>query len=936
MSTRTDHPNDGASQLSEERPLFDREDAAHRVRKLLDDLPVHGGLLRVTGAAGTGRTAVLRHAAAAAAHRGIRVLTTGKNPAERTLSYAALHTLLRPELGRAASLPMPERALLDAAFSAGPLTPAPSDLAGAITKLLALVPGPVLVCVDDLAQLDPASTDTLNALATIRSPRLGMILTDRTACGARAHAPGDSHTVALGRLPDPQEQALLSRTGRTSGYAEDRLVLAQARGNPLALTELALGSGPFGDEAGFGMLPATGRLAAAHEEDLRGLSDPARTVLLVAALSVSPLTHDVLRAATALLGGSGHAARSGLAEAGDRRLIAHVNTEGDGDGNRHPARLNFPEPLLRPALLYQATAARRMDTHAALAQCLTDPAHAAWHTARCTAKPDEEVARRLAERADGPRAGTGVLVVLSALENAARISPDPEHRAARLLRAAEIAYDHGLMDQALRHARQIDPSELGPYGRALLLSVHDLLPASRAVGRERIAELCGEARAVAPQDPALALKLLHAAARRCWWHQAGPAERGIVRQTLTDLRPGTTEASDLAVMALTDPLSVLPSTAPHPTPGLGAGDEAVLLGQIAHLATDLDRASSFYETAEALARADGRYGRLPQILVPRAMGQIWLSERWDTARGWAEEARTIAERTGQPDWAARATATLGAFHALQGRSEEALRCATRVEEASGQLGQNRQLQLASLVRALVSSGTGRYAEAYGRLRSLLAAPATPYAYEEFWGLAFLAEAAPPAGEIADARTIVDQARSLTEAGRAPLLQAILTYADAVLTPDREAGAGYRRVLGPGVERWPLLHAMALFAHGAWLRRHRQVTASRAPLEAAESLFRALGAGSRADQAAAELRATGRAAGTQPDEGSAVPSGTDFAELLSPQQLTIARLAARGLTNRDIGEQLRLSPRTVASHLYQIFPKLAVTSRAELAAKFGAG
>jgi DNA-binding CsgD family transcriptional regulator len=566
-----------------------------------------------------------------------------------------------------------------------------------------------------------------------------------------------------------------------------------------------------------------------------------------------------------------------------------------------------------------------MAAHAALGRSLTSAPHAAWHTARCTAGPDEKLAQQLEELAAGPhRPGNAVLVALAALEDAARLSPAPEHRADRLLRAAELACEHGLADQALRHARQIDPTQLGTFGRALLLWVHDLLPGAGAAGRERITELCEAARAVGAQDPGLARKLLHAAARRCWWQQAGPGEHSLVLRAFEELRAGPHDAGDLAVLALVDPLSVPRPAITHPAARAG-GDERRLLGQVAHLIADFDRAGPLWEEAEAAARADGRYGRLPHILVARAMGQIWLGTRWHTALALAEEGRTLAARTGQPDWVARATGTLGILAALRGDHDRALECAAEAEDASLRLGQNRQLDLAALARSLTASGTGRYAEAYTQLRSLFCEPAAHGSLERFWGLAFLAEAAAPAGEKADAQDVVGQITSLTERGRAPLLERILTYAEAVLAPDEEAEGRYRRALGPGAEAWPLLHAMTHFGYGTWLRRQRRVTESRAPLAAAESVFRDLGAASRAEQAASELRATGRVTGGLAED--------DFAGVLSPQQLTIARLAARGLTNRAIGEQLRLSPRTVASHLYQIFPKLDVSSRAQLAARF---
>ncbi|MGW5652663.1 AAA family ATPase [Streptomyces humi] len=965
-----------------------RDQEKQLITELLAELPRGGRVLRVRGAAGTGRSAVVRFAAAAAGRRGIKVLSTAWAPAERTLPYAALHGLLRPELARLDELPVPERAVLDAAFGGGPATPDPAGPATAALRLLARAPEPVLLCVDDLDRLDSASRDTLNALARLcGDTHVGMIVAERAAPGT-VSAPADPLTVTLDDLPVSEARILLHRTGRTVGYTEEQLVLAVAGGNPLALTELSLGAGPLGDTAGFGMLPATARLAEAHAEDLKGLSAAARGVLLVAALSVSPLTRDVLAASTLLLG-SADAARAGLAELTGRGLL--IGTKGamreaataeadravptgepygtpeaaggagsvGGAGGVGSAGVGvgvgvgvvvagewglcFPRQLLRSAVLRLESAARRMAAHAALGQCLASPPGAAWHAARCAAAPDEELARRLESLADGPRSGTGVLTALAALEDAARLSPDPARRADRLLRAVELACDHGLVEQALRHARGIDPAELGTFGRALLLWVHELLPGNSVVGRGRIAELSEAARAVAAQDAALARKLLYAAARRCWWQQAGPAERRAVRRAFEDLRSGPPDARDLAVMALTDPLAAPRPATPSPASTLSEGDEQALLGQIAHLATDLDRAAAHFGRAEAALRAGGRYGRLPYVLVPRAMGQIWLGTRWRTARALAEEGRTVADRTGQPDWVARAGVTLGILDALQGHHERALERAAEVEEASLRLGQNRQLSLAALARALTASGTGRYAEAYARLRSLFAEPSasmsapasTPYAYEEFWALAFLAEAAPAAGEAADARAVVAHIAALTEEGRAPLLERILAYADAVLAPDEEAEARYRRALEPGAEAWPLLHGMTEFGYGAWLRRRRRVTASRAPLATAESVFRALGARSRAEQAASELRATGQAAAEGPAGEAGRAGSDDVSQVLSPQQLAIARLAARGLTNRAIGERLRLSPRTVASHLYQIFPKLDVTSRAQLAARIGA-
>ncbi|WLW57299.1 AAA family ATPase [Streptomyces sp. YU58] len=913
--------------------LVGREQERKLVTGVLTALSRGGGrVLHLSGAPGSGKSAVLRFAAAEAVGHGIRVLSTEWAPGEEGLACATLHGLLRPALARAGELAEGERAVLHAAFTGGGAAPDPAELAAAALRLLVTLSEPVLLCVDDLDRLDTASRDTVLALAGLcGSTRVGpvvpvgLIVAERTGGGARSYPQGVA--VTLGPLPDMHARALVARAGRVTGYGEEQLVLAVARGNPLALTELSLGGDRLGDAAGFGMLPATPRLAEAYAYDWEALSASARDVLLTAALSTSPVTRDILRASTSLLGGDDGAARAGLAELVARGLVVESARAVEGGDD---SRVRFSEPLMRAAVLRLESAARRMAVHAVLGRSLGSPAHAAWHAAQCVAGPDEELARRLEPLAAGARSVTGVLVALAALEGAARLSADPRRRAVRLLRAAELACDHGLVDQALRHVSQVDPTELDAFGRALLLRVHDLLPGSSAAGRERIVELCEAARAVAAQDRALTQRLLISAARRCRWQQVGPGERELVWRTAEDLRDGPRDAWYLVVMALTDPLAVPRPPVPHPVPRPSEVEGRNLFSQVTTLTIDFERAAPLLEEVEGALRAAGRYGPLPLMLVPRTMCQIWLGTQWDTALALAEESRMIAERTAQPDWAARATGMLAVVAALRGEHDRALECAAEVEESSLRLGQDRQLSLAVLARALTASGTGRYAEACVRLRSLFADPTTPYAFEQFWGLAFLAEAALPAGEQADARTVLDHVTALTRAGCSPLLERIVAYADAVLAPDDEAEARHRRALRPGIEVWPLLHGMTRFGYGAWLRRRRRVTESREPLSTAESVFRALGAPSRAEQAASELRATGWAADGHPAEDD----GDDISRVLSPQQLTIARLAARGLSNRAIGEQLRLSPRTVASHLYQIFPKLGVSSRAQLAARFG--
>ncbi|MYT69076.1 MULTISPECIES: LuxR family transcriptional regulator [unclassified Streptomyces] len=922
-----------AHRQSDDSALIGRTRERDLVEAMLDALPDGGRVLRLTGEPGSGKTALVRFAARAAAQRGTPVLSVTWAPAERDLGHAALHGLLHPVLPHLGDLPGSERAALASAFGEAPGEPEPTVLARAALRLITRLPGPVLVCVDDLDRLDPASRDTLRAMTHLcHDTRAGILVTGRTADD---HLPADARTVALPPFPARHARDLVRRRGRARAHTEEELILAVAGGNALALTELSLSGTGLPEAAGFGMLPATPRLADAFADDLRGLSAEGDSVLLTAALSTSTLVREILDASARLLGDAEHA-RAGLDEVLARGLIAAEPAETGAPaepaekvapaapaetvapaGHSH---LRFTQPLLRIAALHRVPATRRMTAHAALGHSITDPTRAAWHAAQCATGTDEELARRVEALAAGPRPDTSLLVALAALETAARLSPDPERRAGRLLRAAELACHYGLGDQARQYARGIDPAELGDLGRAMLLWLHDLLPGNPPVGAERIGQLCAAARSVAAGHPALARKLLHAAAGRCWWEQAAAPEREMVVATLKELRTSPWQPRELAALALTDPLSISHTplrVAEPPTP-----DEQLILGQVAHLTGDLERAGQLLEAAERAARATGRHGRLPHILGARALGEIWRGTQWKTAHTMADEARTIATRLRLDNYGARATGALGLIEALQGHHDKALERAAAIEGASRHLGQGQHLNLATLTRVLTASGSGRYADAYTQLRSSFTQLTTPYSFQQFWGLAFFVEAALPAGEAEDARTVVKEIADRTSGGRAPLLRQILAYADAALAPDEEAEARYRAALDGDIDRWPLLHAMTRLSHGVWLRRRRRVVESRAPLTAAESLFRSLGATSRADLAASELRAAGRT-DSAPDQDSP-------AAALSPQQLTIARLAADGLTNRAIGEQLHLSARTVASHLYQIFPKLGVNSRAQLA------
>jgi DNA-binding CsgD family transcriptional regulator len=156
----------------------------------------------------------------------------------------------------------------------------------------------------------------------------------------------------------------------------------------------------------------------------------------------------------------------------------------------------------------------------------------------------------------------------------------------------------------------------------------------------------------------------------------------------------------------------------------------------------------------------------------------------------------------------------------------------------------------------------------------------------------------------------------------PTLRMNVLYADALLAPDELIEQRIRGALDRDVGSWPFERSRMQLMLGSRLRRRRQIQEARELLRAARDGFDSLGALPWAERARDELRAAG--------VPSRAPAPMVWSSL-SAQELQVARMAAEGLSNRQIGERLYLSHRTVGSHLYRIFPKLGITSRAQLTA-----
>jgi ATP/maltotriose-dependent transcriptional regulator MalT len=286
----------------------------------------------------------------------------------------------------------------------------------------------------------------------------------------------------------------------------------------------------------------------------------------------------------------------------------------------------------------------------------------------------------------------------------------------------------------------------------------------------------------------------------------------------------------------------------------------------------------------------------------------------------AAEAARIAEEIRALRYLVAARLAQAIASAEQGDDETSERLIAEAEALLVPLGANPMLSLPAYARGRLALAREQFGEAYEHLLRIFDPSAAAFhPFVRGWALADLADAAVRGdGDLDAIRGYLAEWEQVAAATRAPHLE--VQVAAAILATDAVAERHFRVAIASAQADWPFYAARAQLAYGAWLRRHRRMTQSRAPLREAAETFEALGLLRYAERARRELRASGETVRRR-DPGA-------WAQL-SPQELQIAQLAAEGLSNREIGEQLYLSHRTVESHLYRLFPKLGVTSRAQL-------
>ncbi|MEO3813051.1 AAA family ATPase [Sphaerisporangium sp. B11E5] len=904
--------------------LFGREPEISQLSGLLRGLRDGGSSLIVRGEPGIGKSALLTAAADAGRDTGLRVLSTAGTQAEFHLPYAGLHRLLHSARLDDGALPGPQRRALAAALGLID-APVPDLYLVALATLNLLVEAasrnPLLVLADDGQWLDPPTAGVLSFVARrLEAEPVALLVTlrDGVPCAlAEAGLP----ELALRPLPDAAAARLLDARAPGMDPRTRRRLLDEGAGNPLALVEL---TGEWRDQ-GAGLLsspwlPLTERLERAFGARLGDLPAATRALLLVTALDDGTALEEAITAAAVLT--AGPVTHDDLAPGIRAGLIG-----------QDTAQIRFRHPLMRSAI-YQATSLpQRRAGHAALAEALArqDGEHAAarriWHRASAAARPDEEIAAELDTMAARVAQRGAPTEAVTALEQAAKLTGDAERRADRLLRAADQAVELGGRDVVVRLLRQTELLPLTSRQQARLRWIRGTLDDGsdgRATGPQALAAL---AESVAAEGrPEEALRILWSAALQCFWIEPGAEARRRIVAAAESLPVPATNPLLLAILAYAAPLDrgavVIDGLRELATGPVIDPQAARLLGSAAVLVGAFEQVETFSAAALPGLRAQGRLYLLTRSLAQQAWSAAHRTNL-NVAIPAAEEAARLALETDQPQMYGTAVSTQALIAALRGEPDHARELAARAEAMSVAAGVRPVLATVQMARGLAALGKDRHAEAYEHLRRLHdpADPSYQLALRCYVVTAF-ADAAARSGNAGAARAVLRDLEEVARTTPAPALHVGLPLARALLADPADARARFADALAADHTRWPFARAYVQVAYGEWLLDQGDPGSALPLLRTARDTFDALGVVPLSDRARRALHTCGE---TSADRVLAAR------DKLTPVELHIARLAADGLSDEEIGEQVYLSRRTVGTHMAQLLPKLGIDSRANLPA-----
>ncbi|HEY4461294.1 MAG TPA: AAA family ATPase, partial [Streptosporangiaceae bacterium] len=880
------------------------------------------GVLVLRGEAGVGKTALLEYAIESAV--GLRVARVAGVESEMELAFAALQQLCAPMLDKLEGLPDPQRDALGVAF--GLKTGAAPDrfLVGlAALSLLSEVAEqrPLLCVIDDAQWLDRASAQAL-AFAARR------LLADPVALIFAAREPGEElrglPELLVGGLPEGDARELLGSVigGPLDERVRDRIV-AETRGNPLALLELPRGVTAAELADGFsvpgvaGTPGVAGRVEGSFRRRLEGLPETTQRLMLVAAAEPAGEPALVWGAAERL--GIGPVALGPAADAG---LLAIGE------------RVTFRHPLVRSAAYRAASPADRRAAHAALAGATdphADPDRRAWHRAQATLGPDEDVASELERSAGRAQARGGLAAAGAFLQRAAALTVDPARRAERALAAAQATCQAGAFEATLALLATAEAGPLDPSRRARADLLRGQVEFASSRGRDAPPLLLKAARQLEPLDSRLARETyLDALAAALFAGRL--AAGGGMREVAEAARaapppPGPARAPDL----LLDGLALLMCE------GYPAGAPVLRRAVSAFRGADLSREEGLrwlwlachaaqivwdYESWDvlsarqvALARDAGALIALPIAVNTRARAHLFAGE-------FAEGASMVAQAGSVTEATSSTIAPYGALTlaVFRGRETQAAHLIQTITGDAGRRGEGLALSAAHWAAAVLGNSLGRYEHALAAAQR--ASEDSPAAWFANWALVELIEAAARSAVPGQAADALERLSGIARACGTDWALGVEARSRALISEGDAAEKLYREAIDRlGRARLRLELARAHLVYGEWLRRRRRRRDACDQLASAYEIFDSTGAAAFAERAKIELRASG---------GQAREHAIETQDPLTAQEAVIARLAADGATSPQIAAQLFISPATVTYHLRKVFTKLGISSRSQLA------
>ena len=875
--------------------------------------------LVLCGEPGVGKTALLAHLVRRAAN--CRVVQIAGVESEMELAFAGLHQLCAPLLTGLEDLPERQGDALRIVFGicSGP---APDRFLVGLATLGLLAQAaerrPLVCVVDDEQWLDRASAQVLGFVARrLGAESVGFVFAARVPT---------SDLAGLSQLPvealgtaDARKLLDAELSAPLDDWVRDQLV-AETGGNPLALLEWPRALTTQQWSGGFGLPIAVqlpGGVAQGFRRRLQALPEPSRRLLLIAAADPLGDAGLVWRAA-ALLCIEAEAASPAVED----RLV------------EFGTRVLFRHPLVRSVVYTSAAAAERRQVHGALAQVTDaqqDPDRHAWHRAQAAAGPDEDVAAELEGSAGRAQARGGLAAAAAFLGRATELTLDPEKRAERALSAASAQVQAGSFDAARDLLSIIKALPLSDFQEARIELINAQLAFARTRGGDAPQLLLKAAQRMEAVDVGLArTTYLQAVTAAIFTDEVSRGDVGqVARAAAAVPRPaGTPSATDL----------MLNGIAAHYIQGYAAGAE-ILRDAFDQLGTgaspekelrglflaamlaaqhlwDHDRWRQLSERNVELARRLGALSELPSALSFKVVCLAFAGEV-TAATVLNQELQTVMEAIGGfPPYGPLIVA------AFRGRPDEVSELCDAARGDLTRRGERYGITVGTWASAMANNGVGNYQAALHSASDHQPASLIARLGIGTFRTVELVEAAARCGRADVAADAVTQLAEVTSASGTDWGCGVEARCRALVTEGSVAEELFRESIERlGCTRLRPDLARAHLLYGEWLRRERRRTDARTQLRCAHSMFEEMGMAAFARRANRELEATGETARKRTADTSP--------QILTAQEVQIARLARDGHSNPEIGARLFISTRTVEYHLQKVFTKLDVQSRKQL-------